>query len=351
MAKSVILLAALISSALASFLEVDYPNVNVSAERNGDAIFEAGAGGSVFLQPGAGGTVYINKTDLKKFIEKVKSLPPIWTKRSQHGSLGTFLSGQYVQVSVEAVDPDGSSIIYSLISGHLPPGTVLNMTTGEISGRAPDIDAEYSFGIRATDIHGKYADGVFSIDIREKDQCLSNPCMNGGTCTDDLGQFNCSCPLRYGGNKCQTVCDVNALGVSNSLKTIPDAQISGHLTFGSNNPWDGRLGSSTGWVGNDSNSWLQVDLGESREVYAVATQGYHSTSYYISSFTVTYSVDGNTFVYATANGSTNLKGSSNYDMIQKEMFDKPIKARFLRFNPVTWHTGGHPGLRVEVYGC
>jgi hypothetical protein len=46
------------------------------------------------------------------------------------------------------------------------------MTTGEISGRAPDIDAEYSFGIRATDIHGKYADGVFSIDIRGKVQSV-----------------------------------------------------------------------------------------------------------------------------------------------------------------------------------
>lgn len=29
-----------LSSFFSSFLEVDYPNVNVSAERNGDAIFE-----------------------------------------------------------------------------------------------------------------------------------------------------------------------------------------------------------------------------------------------------------------------------------------------------------------------
>lgn len=305
----------------------------------------------MFLEPGAGGTVYINTTDLKKFIQKVKSLPPIWTKRSQHGTLGTFMSGQYVDVSVEAVDPDGRSIIYSLISGHLPPGTTLNMTTGEITGRAPDIDAEYSFGIRATDVHGKYADGVFSLDIREKDQCISSPCLNGGTCRDDLGFFNCSCSSGYGGNICQTVCDVNALGVSNSMKTIPDAQISGHLTFSNFNPWEGRLGSSTGWVGNDSGSWLQIDLGEKRDVYAVATQGYRSTSYYISTFKLSYSTDGNTFVYAQSKGSETFQGSVNYDMIQKHVLDTPVTARFLRFNPITWHSGGHPGLRVEVYGC
>ena len=63
-------------------------------------------------------------------------------------------------------DPDGSSIVYSLISGHLPQGTSLNMSSGHITGVAPDIDATYSFGIRATDVHGKYADGVFSISIR-----------------------------------------------------------------------------------------------------------------------------------------------------------------------------------------
>lgn len=63
-------------------------------------------------------------------------------------------------------DPDGGNIQYRVISGHLPPGTSLNSSTGVITGTAPDIDATYTFGIRATDRHGKYADGTFSIDIR-----------------------------------------------------------------------------------------------------------------------------------------------------------------------------------------
>ena len=67
---------------------------------------------------------------------------------------------------ISSKDPDGGNITYSLISGHLPPGNTLNMTTGEITGRAPDIDATYTFGIRATDTHGKYADGTYSISVR-----------------------------------------------------------------------------------------------------------------------------------------------------------------------------------------
>jgi len=65
-------------------------------------------------------------------------------------------------------DPDGGHITYELISGHLPPGTHLDNSTGTISGRARDFDATYTFGIRATDQHGKYADGSFSINIRGK---------------------------------------------------------------------------------------------------------------------------------------------------------------------------------------
>lgn len=351
MEKEIATILLLLAGVFGSFLEVDYPNVNVSAENKGDAIFEAGAGGNVFLHPGSGGTVYIDKTDLKKFIQKVKSLPPVWAKRSQHGTLGTFTSGQYVNVKVEAMDPDGGKITYSIISGHLPPGTSLNMTTGEISGRAPDIDATYMFGIRATDTHGKYADGTYSISVREKDQCASRPCYNGGTCLDQIGSYNCTCIAGYGGSQCQTRCGTNPFGVAYNSKTIPDAQMSGHLTYSTYNPWDGRLGSSSGWVGNDSGSWLQVDLGEERMVYGVAVQGYHSSTYYISSYKISYSVDGNLFVYAKYQGSDVFPGTSSYDQITKHTLDTAEKMRFVRFLPVSWHQGGHPGMRVEIYGC
>ncbi|OWF47461.1 lactadherin-like [Mizuhopecten yessoensis] len=337
----------------ASFFQVDYPNVNISSEPNGDLVFEAGQGGDVILKPGVGGTVYIAGTDLRKFIQKVKSLPPIWTRQSVHGSLGTFNSGKAVSVAVQARDPDGQSIVYELVAGHLPPGTTLNNSTGVISGTAPDVDATYHFEIRATDVHGKYADGSFSINIREQDQCKSNPCENGGTCSDNLNKFTCSCTKGYGGERCQTRCSQNTFGVDQNVKHIPDAQLSAHLTYTTYKAQNGRLHSTTGWIGNGTGSYLQVDLGNVSTVYGVATQGYRSSTYYTLTYTVTYSQDGNTFTTATdaVGNSKTFSGSSSYDTVIKHDLVKPVQARFVRFLPTLWHTGGQPGLRVEVYGC
>lgn len=40
----------------------------------------------------------------------------------------------------------------------------------------------------------------------EIDECSSNPCYNGGTCTDLIGDFNCSCPDGYSGKQCYPDC-------------------------------------------------------------------------------------------------------------------------------------------------
>ncbi len=33
--------------------------------------------------------------------------------------------------------------------------------------------------------------------------CGNNPCMNGGTCTDNNGQADCTCPPGFTGELCQ----------------------------------------------------------------------------------------------------------------------------------------------------
>lgn len=35
------------------------------------------------------------------------------------------------------------------------------------------------------------------------DECDSNPCLNGGTCTDALNGYVCSCPILFGGIHCE----------------------------------------------------------------------------------------------------------------------------------------------------
>ncbi len=42
---------------------------------------------------------------------------------------------------------------------------------------------------------------VACVDINE---CVSNPCRNGGTCVDGVNQYTCDCPDGFLGSTCQT---------------------------------------------------------------------------------------------------------------------------------------------------
>ncbi|XP_071114018.1 uncharacterized protein [Haliotis cracherodii] len=340
-----------------SFLEVNYPNVNVTAEPNGSVVIQGGDGGDILLYPGKNGTLYINGYDIEDIIAMVNSLPPVWTKQTVHDSLGTFDAGKNLSVAIYAKDPEGGALQYALISGRFPPGISLNNKTGVISGIAPNYDATYSFSIRVTDKDGKYADGTFSIDIRERELCSSKPCMHGGSCVDVPGGFRCDCLPLYGGRTCNVLCSVNPLGVGVKNKVVPDAQITAHYSFNGSKASDGRLDApvGVGWVGQGLGSWLQVDLNTEMKLNRMAVEGV-STNYLISQFTVQYSTDGNTFtdvLDAVTKKTEIFRGSASYMIPQLKSFKPPFLARFVRFVPLSWHTGvgTHPGMRVELYGC
>lgn len=36
----------------------------------------------------------------------------------------------------------------------------------------------------------------------EYNECESNPCLNGGQCTDQIGGFSCTCTRGYAGKRC-----------------------------------------------------------------------------------------------------------------------------------------------------
>ena len=42
------------------------------------------------------------------------------------------------------------------------------------------------------------------IILSETDECMSSPCDNGGTCTDLLDGYNCTCVGGYTGLHCET---------------------------------------------------------------------------------------------------------------------------------------------------
>ena len=52
----------------------------------------------------------------------------------------------------------------------------------------------------------------FSADINE---CASNPCLNGGTCTDLVNGYECTCAPGWTGDFCQTGRHCNINNVSN----------------------------------------------------------------------------------------------------------------------------------------
>ena len=40
--------------------------------------------------------------------------------------------------------------------------------------------------------------------ITDIDECASSPCENGGTCTQGINLYNCSCEPGYTGQQCET---------------------------------------------------------------------------------------------------------------------------------------------------
>ncbi|XP_072507728.1 cubilin [Notamacropus eugenii] len=61
-------------------------------------------------------------------------------------------------------------------------------------------------------------------------ECLSQPCFNGGTCTDGINSYTCECTSAWTGSQCQTpqqVCGGSLSGLSGSF-SYPNSQIVGY---------------------------------------------------------------------------------------------------------------------------
>ena len=92
---------------------------------------------------------------------------PAWSTGS--GSLGTIVEGNTINVTLNASDPDGTTIGYSLVSGSFPGTVALNTGTGNISGNVGTVssDTTYNFTIRATGGNSLFVDRAFSIAVQD----------------------------------------------------------------------------------------------------------------------------------------------------------------------------------------
>jgi hypothetical protein len=76
------------------------------------------------------------------------------------GSLGTFKSGQAVNLALNTINNQGN-LTFAITGGSLPPGLSLDPTTGIISGTATTAGS-YTFEVTVTDNNGTA--GIFSED-------------------------------------------------------------------------------------------------------------------------------------------------------------------------------------------
>ncbi|KAL9970495.1 hypothetical protein ACROYT_G022880 [Oculina patagonica] len=144
------------------------------------------------------------------------------------------------------------------------------------------------------------------------------------------------------------------VGVADN-NTIPDARMTASTFHNINySPYYGRLNGTRGsgaWctkTKSDRTDYLQVDMGAVHSVCAMTTQGLRGGSAWTTSYKVHLSTDGVIWnVYKENNVEKVFSGNTDQNSIVKHSLSTDVKARFVRFYPVTHYS--HPCMRVEIF--
>jgi hypothetical protein len=107
------------------------------------------------------------------------------------------------------------------------------------------------------------------------------------------------------------------------------------------------IDSSSGWcaTGNVDGNWIQLDNGKIGSISGVITQGRKDADQWVTSYKVKYKdesgswwdIDGKKF---PGNTDRNSKVTTT--------FSKPVRARYIRIYPQTWHK--HISMRADLIG-
>ncbi|XP_068754233.1 EGF-like repeat and discoidin I-like domain-containing protein 3 [Montipora capricornis] len=186
--------------------------------------------------------------------------------------------------------------------------------------------------------------------------CDSIPCKSSGACRPLYSEndYMCICNHGWSGKTCDRE-SCQTVGIEDR-KMIPDSSMTASSTFSSSHsPYFGRFKEarpgSARWcpkTSSDRNDYLQVDLGKVNLVCAIATQG-TTTSEYTTSYKLRFSINVVTWeTYKVSNYEKVFPGSTGSNaVVVKHSLNSTIKARYVRFYPVTFHSW--PCLRVEIY--
>jgi len=105
------------------------------------------------------------------------------------------------------------------------------------------------------------------------------------------------------------------------------------------------LNSSSVWQPKKSSSgeWMQIDLGRSKRVYGIVTQGRNTR--WVTRYEVDFSSDGKMFHRV----DQVFQGNADSEGRVQGVFPYGVTARYLRIYPVQWH--GAIGMRAAVMIC
>ncbi|KAL9970440.1 hypothetical protein ACROYT_G022816 [Oculina patagonica] len=199
---------------------------------------------------------------------------------------------------------------------------------------------------------GFSGDGKSCVDV---DECSDSVCDVSATCQNTAGSYICSCKAGFTGDgKTCTDLVCGPVGVEDR-NTIPDARMTASTIYNTHYyPYYGRLNGNRGYgawctkTKSDRTDYLQVDMGAVHSVCAVETQGEGFSSSWSTSYKVHFSRDGVTWsVYKENNVEKVFPGNTDQHSIVKHSLSTDVKARFVRFYPVTYYS--HPCLRVEIF--
>ncbi|KAI1889757.1 hypothetical protein AGOR_G00166220 [Albula goreensis] len=192
--------------------------------------------------------------------------------------------------------------------------------------------------------------------------CVGQPCKNGGVCRDLDGDYSCRCPSPYVGKQCQLRC-ISLLGMEGG--GIAESQITAssvHYGILGLQRWGPELarlnnnGIVNAWTSatHDKNPWIEINMQGKMRITGIITQGASrlGTPEFIKAFKVASSLDGKTYTVFKEEGQKKEKvfvGNVDNDGTKTNMFDPPIVAQYIRIIPVVCRKACT--LRMELVGC
>uniref|UniRef100_A0A8C4NGL3 EGF like repeats and discoidin domains 3 n=1 Tax=Eptatretus burgeri TaxID=7764 RepID=A0A8C4NGL3_EPTBU len=197
------------------------------------------------------------------------------------------------------------------------------------------------------------------IDIND---CESTPCLNGGVCTDFVGDYQCHCTAEFLGRNCQLGC-ASPLGLESGLiRNNRFSASSFHSAVFGLQRWfahNGRLnnrGMVNAWTPDDWDymPWIQVNLGRKMRLSGIVTQGakHFGRHQYVHTFTLAHSNNGKEWTFyndsSTGQDKVFLANKDN-NSPQRNLLQPAIKASYIRVFPQTCRK--RCSLRLELLGC